>query len=498
MPLTRRTLLATTLLATATLPGMLSFAADDPDTARRAARWRRRRVIFNNDGDDIWSPSADTADRFLAQRHAPLLDTQVDSIWYCTTQGFHLFSHETRVAEIFRANRGQFASNHLPRFLAQHTDGLRMSCDFAHRHGLESFWSLRMNDIHDSFEPQLMSAWKKEHPEALMGRQSEAESLADRRRLWTLVDFEHAEVEARIVSVVEEVTQGYDVDGVELDFMRAPFFFRSHYAGQLVTPGQAAVLTRLVSAVRTVVLRASERKGRPVLLAARIPATLESCARMGVDAREWLGQGLVDLLVLSGGYVAFDQPVRSMIQLAHAHDVPVYPCLSQSGLNDRPPGSPARGSFQPLPAAYWRGAAMRLWEDGADGIYTFNLFPNGNSNDLAEDARRRDLCREVVTSIGSLDTLQSNERVFAITDAAAAWADAFWAKDTEAWSQSLPLALPQDRKTEAALEIAATPVGGSWRLRIVATYPLHGPHLVRRTREMTVVVTARPPQESLP
>lgn len=457
MLLNRRTLLTGALLvATTVCPTALAetVVSAHSEATRRAARWRRRRVIFNNDGDDIWSKSAESVDRFLAQRHDPLLGTQVDSIWYSTTQSFHLFSHETQVAEIFRANQGPFANNHLPQFLAQHTDGLRMSCDFAHRHGLESFWSLRMNDIHDSFEPQLMSAWKKRHPEALMGRQAEAESLTDRRRLWTLVDFEHPEVESLIVSVVEEVVRGYDIDGVELDFMRAPFYFRSHYQGQPVTKEQASVLTRLLSAVRRVVLRVSEERGRPILLATRIPATLTACERMGIDAREWLRGGLVDLLVLSGGYVAFDHPVRELVELAHAHDVPAYPCLSQSGLNDRPPGSPARGSFQPLPAAYWRGAALRLWEDGADGIYTFNLFPNASGSNDAEDARRREFCRDVVSSIGSLETLHSRERVFTITDAAAAWADAFWAKDTEAWSQSLPLTLPREETAVARLVVA--------------------------------------------
>jgi hypothetical protein len=457
MLLTRRTLLAGVLLAAATA-GQTTLAetvvSAHSDTDRRAARWRRRRVIYNNDGDDVWSKIAESVEQFLAQRHDPLLGTQVDSIWYSTTQSFHMFSHETKVAEIFKANQGPFTHNHLPQFLAQHTDGLRMSCDFAHRHGLESFWSLRMNDIHDAFESQMVSTWKKTHPEALMGRQAEAESLTDRRRLWTLVDFEHPEVESLIVSVVEEVLRGYDIDGIELDFMRAPFYFRSHYQGQPVTKEQASVLTRLLSAVRRVVLEVSEEKKRPILLAARIPATLTACERMGVDAREWLRGGLLDLVVLSGGYVAFDNPVREMIELAHAHDVPAYPCLSQSGLNDRPPGSPARGSYQPLPTAYWRGAALRLWEDGADGMYTFNLFPNATGSNDAEDARRRDYCRDVVSSIGSPETLHSRERVFAITDAAAAWADAFWAKDTEAWSQSLPLALPREETAVARLVVA--------------------------------------------
>jgi hypothetical protein len=46
------------------------------DAARRQAAHRRRRIIFNNDGDDIWVPGADTAERFLAVRHTPLVGTR--------------------------------------------------------------------------------------------------------------------------------------------------------------------------------------------------------------------------------------------------------------------------------------------------------------------------------------------------------------------------------------------------------------------------------------
>ena len=119
--------------------------------ARHQAARRRRRVIFNNDGDDIWAKGANTPEKFLAVRHTPLLDTHVDSIYYCTTQSFNHFTHDTRVAEIFRAKSASFANNNLATFLEKRTDGLRMSNQFARKHSLETIWTLRMNDIHDAW-----------------------------------------------------------------------------------------------------------------------------------------------------------------------------------------------------------------------------------------------------------------------------------------------------------------------------------------------------------
>ncbi|MFP6767630.1 MAG: hypothetical protein VB859_05630, partial [Planctomycetaceae bacterium] len=133
-------------------PGDRSIAAAETaalDAARRQAAHRRRRVIYNNDGDDIWAKGADTVDKFLAVRHTPLLGTHVDSIFYSTTQSFNFFTHQSKVAEVFRSKAGSFANNNLARFLGQDTDGLRMSSQFARKHGMETIWTLRMNDIHD-------------------------------------------------------------------------------------------------------------------------------------------------------------------------------------------------------------------------------------------------------------------------------------------------------------------------------------------------------------
>ena len=230
------------------------------DAARRQAARRRRRVIFNNDGDDIWAKGADTVEKFLALHHEPLLGTQVDSIYYCTTQSFNLFTHATRVAEVFQSREGTFADNNLPKFLEQQTDGLRMSCGFARKHGLESIWTLRMNDIHDAWTPQFVPRWKQDDPRRVMAALADVSSFNDRRRLWSLVDFEHPDVEPRIVAIIEEVLCNYPVDGVELDFLRAPFYFRTTYEGKPATDKQVEVLTRLVASVRKMVLAESERR----------------------------------------------------------------------------------------------------------------------------------------------------------------------------------------------------------------------------------------------
>ena len=143
--------------------------------------------------------------------------------------------------------------------------------------------------------------------------------------------------------------------------------------------------------------------------------------------------GPVELSVMSlgGGYITFDLPIKPLVQLGHRHGVPVYPCLSQSGLLYRPP----RGKSTKQPVAAWFGAAARLWHDEADGIYTFNLFPGpGPDSD-------RTYARKVLSMIGSPKMLAKATKMHAISDAGSWMPSHYWAKDAADFSKALPLSL---------------------------------------------------------
>jgi hypothetical protein len=411
--------------------------------ARQQAASRMRRVIFNNDGDDIWAKGADTREKFLAVRHTPLLGTHVDSIYYCTTQSFNKFTHDSKVAEIFHSKSGNFAGNNLETFLEQKTDGLRMSSEFARQHGLESIWTLRMNDIHDAWTSEFLSDWKQADPTRIMSTLDKAKGFTDRRRLWSLVDFEHPDVEPRLLEIIAEVLQNYEVDGIELDFLRAPIYFRSAYEGQPVTEAQRGILTRLVRKIRKLVLSESERKGKPFLLTARVPTTEALCRKIGIDIEAWLEEELLDVMALGGGYVTFDVPVADLIALGHKHKVPVYPATSQSGLMARPP----RGESTALPPEAWFGAASRLWEDGADGMYTFNLFPGPGTDES------RAYARKVLSTIGSKKRLRESTILYAMSDAGWWMPAHFWAKDAADFSAALPLELKPNEFTRTYLTV---------------------------------------------
>ena len=181
-----------------------------------------------------------------------------------------------------------------------------------------------------------------------------------------------------------------------------------------------------------------------------MPVTKERCRYLGIDIAGWLSAGLIDVLAISGGYVAFDQPVEELIGLGHKHDVPVYPCLSLSGLLYRPP----RSKGEPQPPAAWNGAAARFWEAGADGIYCFNLFPGPGTSE------QREYAVTILKAIGSKDTLANADRMFAVCDAGWSMPAHYWAKDAEEFSRALPVALDGKPALTVPL-IVAGPRGAS-------------------------------------
>ena len=83
-------------------------------------------------------------DDFLAARTTSLIDTQVDSVWYSTSTGGLLFTHNTQLGGFF----GEGISQELIDTYGR--DNLQIQVDFCHEHGKEVFWSLRMNDTHDA------------------------------------------------------------------------------------------------------------------------------------------------------------------------------------------------------------------------------------------------------------------------------------------------------------------------------------------------------------
>lgn len=410
--------------------------------ARTKARWRKRRIIYNNDGDDAVYARSELAhdhdvaeslavrtsgeliDDFLDARSTPLIGSQVDSNWYASCMAGLYFSHRTKL--------GGFYGKEMPLELVEQygRDTLQIQTDFSHEHGMEAFWSLRMNDGHDSYPPGArrwdygLAPFKRDHPEFLMGEPDGSESGP-----WTTLDYSFPEVRDHVFSIIEEVACNYDVEGMEMDFLRSYPYFRSTRTMRPVEPEHLEMMTDLMRRVRHLADEVEAQRGRPLLLAARTPFSASDARFVGLDLERWLEEGLLDLLIPGGASEScMTESFAEIVALGHGHDVPVYPCIDWAfwshwaflGLSNgehRDPadwletlygGQPDRlGKPSYIPTlnewegtrAAWRAAATNVFNAGADGLYIFNPA-------LGEP--------EVWREIGELETMAGKDKLYGI------------------------------------------------------------------------------------
>ncbi len=226
-------------------------------------------------------------------------------------------------------------------------------------HGISPWISLRMNDVHcndNLAHPFHGALWRK--PEFF--RQGHPGYYA--RGL----DYAHAEVRRYYRALIDETLERYDIDGLELDFMREPYLFSK---GQEQAGGE--ILTQWLREIRTRVDEAAARRGHPIQVGVRVPSEPETALGLGLDAPTWAKQGVVDLVVATPRWrtMHFDIPLRRWRTLLGDR------VTLAGGLESRcqpHPGTAVR-HMDPECAV---GAAVAVLSGGGDVVYLFNYFQN--------------------------------------------------------------------------------------------------------------------------
>ena len=319
--------------------------------ARLRAAERRGRLIVDDDGDLAFGDDAKAGrDAFLKQRLYPLLDVDVRSVAWCIMWGIAQGKGQTAYWQT------QQAKTPLNEAIA---DPTLVMTEGARRGGMEIFASIRMNDTHDAFgkpHGRLIYPLKVEHPEWLLGDESGQGDfeVAPEALMWSGLDYAVREVREDRLWWVGHSAESYGVDGVDLNFFRMPWFFKRGEVAEGIP-----LMTDLVRGARRILDRVSETRETPMLLGVRVPGTIETCLRVGIDVEAWLREDLVDRVLIGGGYSPYTSPAEQIVQMAHDHDVPAYPCINCS--------AQGVGSDTGI-----RGAASNIYRTGADGIYLWN------------------------------------------------------------------------------------------------------------------------------
>ena len=361
-------------------------------------------IIYNWDGAPHgYSTAPQSLDEFLQFTYAPLIDTQVGALFWCVGEHAARWSSTAleQLGDVHGRRYESAAAYHhtenIRRMVERGEDPHAALIERGHELELAVYASLRVNDNHfdgaqigdlpDLHHTELTSL-RQQHPEWLLGeRTSDWFALS-----W---DLSVPEVRRYRLDHLREICERYDWDGVELDWQRHPFHLPEDEAYRL-----RFALTDLQRAARRLADDIASQRGRPFYLAVRVAGTLESCARIGYDVPTWAEEGLCDI-VIPAGAAATDPSldIAAFVDLCRPRGIAVYGGFD-GGLPGPWVGPEERGVKERLRT---RAIASRYWEAGADGVYVFNWHADSHTR------------REMLTQLGSAESLRATDRVYAAT-----------------------------------------------------------------------------------
>ena len=312
------------------------------------------RLIYQMDSSGVLPAATDVND-YLKGIVGFLEGSHTDCLFWHDGAGGNTANYDSDVLELTGERIGEIDPS-LLRLIQEGNDPPKIVVPAAKERGVDIFYSLRLNDCHDSFgHERLRPTFKVEHPEWTIG----AEHLEVHPSVYRNLNFAVPEVRDLKFAVIEEIFRKYDFDGLEIDFLRSPPYFIPSEA-----PKNAHLLTEFLSQVREHLNQRGKVRGRQIPLAVRVNPTLEACRLDGFDVSIWVEKRLVDCLILGSGNIDCD--VEAFKNLTNDTGILVYPCVYgwPSGYNI------IFGFADSEPML--RALASNYWSQGADGIYTFN------------------------------------------------------------------------------------------------------------------------------
>jgi hypothetical protein len=221
--------------------------------------------------------------------------------------------------------------------------------------------SLRMNDTHnnDNIDHPMHSELWVGHPEYWRIRDRKVDYY-DRT-----FDYAHQAVRDHFMGLIEETLDRYDIDGLELDFLREPYIFKIGRESE-----NRRLLTDWMKIIKNKVDAAAKQRGHDIGLSVRIPAWPQTAKNLGFDIVRWADLGLIDCVVASPRWATIDnnQPISLWADLLRDTDVTLA-----GGLEVRYQPF-ADGPAQMASPEIATGTAASLFDRGADVIYLFNYF----------------------------------------------------------------------------------------------------------------------------
>ena len=184
------------------------------------------------------------------------------------------------------------------------------------------------------------------------------------------LDFSQTAVQNHFLEYIDELLSRYDVDGIELDWLRFTVALPKHKRTDL------SILNDYMASVRALL----DRHKKALRLAVRLLPNEADNLKNGMDGAAWIGSGSADLITIENFYIPtnYEPPVKEWRESIAAKNPIHRPyallCGSDWGVSCTP------GHSLAISPALVRGFTAEALERGADGVYLFNFFEQNDTS----------------------------------------------------------------------------------------------------------------------
>ena len=313
-----------------------------------AAVNRKRRIVVNHQVDGLLCAVEGglTVEQIMAYEFAfaDATGSHIDAQWWSFDNTFPLEGRPL-IDETSPSVPKYVSSERVRIFQRWLDDGVNIAevyIEETKKRGLECFYTYRLNEDPYTEHRKLAEA----HPDWLITGEWE-------QPLW---NFAVSGVRDYKVAICRELVERYNFDGLEIDFARGPIQTPPGHQWE-----QREHITEFLRRVRQETLEVEQKRGRPVLLAARIPDNLIGCHFDGLDVETWVHRHLIDFLVL--GVRSYELAIDQFRAIIGDKPIQIFGTLDDHHCTD---------GYSWPPIEVWHGVVANWWQQGVDAIQTFN------------------------------------------------------------------------------------------------------------------------------
>ena len=288
-----------------------------------------------------------------------LIGTPIDALMFCMGDGRTVL-HDTKVGELWGHNVERWhhlifnrAHRNARHLIEEGNDPLRIVCDRAHAKGMLFYATLLVQSrTGDRAADVRGSDFRFDHRHLDIGAAGDVDPSFPG---FGCIDFKHQEIRDERLALIEETLERYPVDGFELQLNQTPYYFHPNEVEQ-----GREIMTDWIARVHSAV----KSSGQERELVVRVPASIEGCLSVGLDVREWIRRGIVDVVV--GNTFAGPELIdpmadfRPLVEAAKGSDCRIHAAIHSLVDSDR---------LAHAPTEMARATASNYWAQGVDGLY---------------------------------------------------------------------------------------------------------------------------------